>query len=234
MNAIAIIMNLITWLVLFIMIWRVYKKQEMKPKIWKMLIVILVGLFSFSINVPVMEQQVKLTILPLGVWILYWIYSRRNEGMSWKRYRQYAWIGFFANYFFLIMSLLIIFIHGWIYPKDEISTYISDLQDSSIIKTHPSGQNVSLDQEALLSQLKEATRKPVYSEKWYYETYVNAEIETKIDERFPYQLTGVRPKQGSGISSIIFIEQNGKGILISLRQEQLYFHLDAPILKEAK
>src|SRR5574342_804719 len=136
MNAIAIIMNVVTWLALFIMIGRVYKKQEMKPKIWKVLIVVLVGLFSFSINIPVMEQQVKLAILPLGVWIIYWIYSRRNEGQSWKRYRQYAWIGFIANYFFLVMSLLIIFIHGWKYPKHEISTYISNFQDSSIIKTH--------------------------------------------------------------------------------------------------
>ncbi|MEH7885703.1 hypothetical protein V7654_15490 [Bacillus sp. JJ1609] len=227
-------MNFITWLALLIMIWTVYKKQQIKPEIWKMLIVVFVGLFSFSINISVMEQQVKLAILPLGVWIIYWIYSRRNEGRSWNRYRQYAWIGFIANYFFLLMSLLIIFIHGWIYPKDEISTYISDLHDSSIIKIHPTGQNVSLDQGALLSQLKEATRKPVYSEKWYYETYVNVENKTKTDERFPYQLTGVRPKQGSGISFMIFIEQNGKGILISHGQEQLYFRLDAPILKEAR
>jgi len=41
MNAIAVLMNFVTWLALLIMIWTVYKKQEVKPKIWKTLIVVL-------------------------------------------------------------------------------------------------------------------------------------------------------------------------------------------------
>lgn len=234
MNSIAVILKTVSWLVLIIVIWIVYKKQDSKPVIWKMLIVTLIGLFSFSINIPIMEQQVKLAILPLGVWILYGIYYRKNEGRSWQKYRRYAWIGFIANYFFLFMTLLIILIHEGIYPKHEIATYISDVKDASVIKTHPTGQNVHLEKGTLLSMLKEANWKPVYSEKWYQETYIHDENEGKKDEMFPYQLTGVKPKQGSGISSMIFIERDGKGILIANGQEQFYFRLDLPILKEER
>lgn len=232
MNVIALILNCVSWLVLAIVIWRFYKKQDSKPVIWKMLIVILVGLFSFSINIPVMEHQMKLAILPLGVWIVFWVYSRRNDGRSWQRYRRFAWIGFFANYFFLIMSLLTIFIHEGMYPRNEISTYISDIHDASVIKTNPTGENVQLENESLLAQLKEASRQPVFSEIWYQETYVTGDSEEKKVERFPYQLVQVSPKTGSGITSIVFIERDGKGILISNGLEQYYFRLGASILKE--
>ena len=80
MNAPALILNIFAWIIILILIRRIYVKQEFRPKVWKMVVVVFVGLFSFSINLPFMDQQIKIAILPLGVWILYGIYSKKNEG----------------------------------------------------------------------------------------------------------------------------------------------------------
>ena len=46
---------------------------------------------------------------------------------------------------------------------------------------------------------------------------------SKRKERFPYLLTGVKPKWGSGIPTLIYLEEDGKGILITTPKKQLYF-----------
>jgi hypothetical protein len=234
MNAPATALNIITWIVILLAIRMIYRNQEPKPKLWKMLIVVFIGLFSFSINLPFMDQQVKLAILPLGVWILYGIYSRKSEGKSWEKYRKFAWLGFFANYLFLVMSILISLVHVGIYPKNDIGTYISELEGAYIIKTHPSAANLTLDRQLLMSQIDSMKNETIYSDDWYRETFETSADGERKDERFPYQLTGISSKWGSGVHSLIHVERDGKGILITTGQEQFYFRSDKSFLKERK
>jgi hypothetical protein len=232
MNAPGIVLNLVAWGAIFILARRIYSKQDIKPIIWKLAIVIFVGLFSFSINLPYMDQQIKLAILPLGVWILYGIYSRKEEGISWDKYRKYAWLGFFANFIFLAVALINPLIHSAIFPANEISTYLSDINKGKIIQTHPSAGNRILDRDSLLFQLDNIKEEPVYSEKWYYEAFESGVELSKAEERFPYQLAGTEAKWGSGIDPMIFVEQDGKGILISTGQKQVYFRAEKTLLKK--
>ncbi|WLR56955.1 hypothetical protein LC048_08835 [Mesobacillus subterraneus] len=234
MNAPEVVLNLLAWGAVFILARRIYTKQESKPIIWKLVIVILVGLFSFSINLPYMDQQIKLAILPLGVWILYGIYSRKNEGISWDQYRKYAWLGFFANFIFLAVSLINPLIHCAIFPGNEISTYLSNSNKGKIIQTHPSADHKKLDRDSLLIQMDSIKEEPVFSEKWYYETFESGIERSKAEERFPYQLARTKAKWGSGIDPMIFVEQDGKGLLISTGQKQLYFRAEKTFLKKGE
>ena len=61
----------------------------------------------------------------------------------------------------------------------------------------------------------------VFSDQWYEDTYMTES--NKRNERFPYQLIGTSSKWGSGLETIIYIEDDGKGILLSTPKEQLYF-----------
>jgi hypothetical protein len=234
MNAPGVVLNLLAWVAIFILARRIYRKQDVKPIIWKLGIVIFVGLFSFSINLPYMDQQIKLAILPLGVWVLYGIYSRKNEGISWDQYRKYAWLGFFANFIFLAVSLINPLIHSAIFPANEISTYVSDFNKAKIIQTHPSADNKIFDRDSLIVQMDSIKEEPVYSEKWYYEAFESAGELSKAKERFPFQLAGTEAKWGSGIDPMIFIEQDGKGILISTGQKQVYFRAEKTLLKRGE
>jgi hypothetical protein len=65
---------------------------------------------------------------------------------------------------------------------------------------------------------------------WYEETYMNAES-TKTKERFPYQLIGTSPEWGSGFLTIIYLEEDGKGILLSTSNKQLYFRSEDSIIE---
>jgi hypothetical protein len=231
MNAVSISINIASWLVLLYIVKIVYKEQEMKPAIWKMILAFIIGLFSFSINLPFNGEPVRLAILPLGVWLLYWILSKRSEGLSWQKYRKFAWIGFFANYIFLIGTLSSLGLDGEIYPKRAITTYLGDLAHASILKTNPSGEQVKLDKKALIPDNLNFQIESIYSEKWYQETFMENSTERK-EERFPYMLTGVKPKWGSGIQSEIFIEKDGKGLLINTGMEQIYFRSEETIFEE--
>ena len=234
MNVLGIVLNLIAWGAIVILASRIYSKQDVKPIIWKLAIVILIGLFSFSINLPYMDQLIKLAILPLGVWILYGIYSRKNEGISWDKYRKYAWLGFLANYIFLAVTFLMPLIHSAIFPPNEITTYLSNINKAKIVQTHPSAGSKGLDRNSLLVQLDSIREEPVFSEKWYYEAFESGIEPSKAEERFPYQLTGAKAKWGSGIDSMIFVEQDGKGILISTGQKQVYFRAEKTLLKKGE
>lgn len=66
---------------------------------------------------------------------------------------------------------------------------------------------------------------------WYYEKEFKDEQSIKRNERFPYQLAGTSPKWGSDLRPIIYIEADGKGLLISAPQKQLYFRSKESLLK---
>ncbi|MBT2680994.1 hypothetical protein J7E38_18550 [Bacillus sp. ISL-35] len=234
MNATALVMNLVSWVLILFIALRIYRKQEIKPRLWKMAVVIFIGLFSFSINLPYMNQPIKVAVLPLGAWILYALYHKRNEGTGWDRYRKYACLGFLANYIFLLSALLSPLIQSSIYPKGELTTYISDTSGAHILKTHPSGIDKVLDAESLRSEISNMELRQISSDAWYYDSVQNVEHLAQADERFPYQMTGVKPRMGSGFHPVIFVEEDGKGILISTVQEQFYFRSQKPFLKEGE
>lgn len=227
-NAIAILTGILAWGVIAFFAYRICKKQIVKPRIWKILIVIFVGIFSFSINWNMFNTVLKFPILPLGVWILYFVLKGKDE--RWQTYRSFAWLGFCANFLFLASTLIAMPIHQVIYPKDEPTTYISNIENASIINIHPSAKNQSLNEESLLKQLHTMRQETIYSDQWYDDTYMNTES-NKRSERFPYQLIGTSSKWGSGLDTIIFIEDDGKGILLSTPKKQLYFRSEDSLIE---
>ena len=218
-NAVAIVTGILAWGSIIFLAYRVYKRQSVRPKVWKILLVMFVGLFSFSFKWNMFDTIVKFPILPLGVWILYFILKGREE--RWQTYRSFAWLGFWANFIFLASTLIAIPVHHVVYPKDEPSTYFSNVGNASILNIHPSATDRSLNKESLLKQLDTMRQEEVFSDQWYEDTYMTES--NKRNERFPYQLIGTSSKWGSGLETIIYIEDDGKGILLSTPQEQLYF-----------
>ncbi|MCA1060158.1 hypothetical protein LCL96_14565 [Rossellomorea aquimaris] len=225
-NIVAFIISIIEWTLIGYLAYRVYRRLRTKPKVWKVLFAILIGLFSFTINMEWFHTFVKIPILPLGVWILYGV-LRSKEG-RWDTYRRFSWIGFLANFIFLAGTLLTIPVHSFIYPENELSTYITRAKDASINVIHPSGEGRTLDQEKLMKQLTEMKQVEFDSQVWYGE--MNGR--NNKSERFPYQLIGTNPKWGSGLESDIYLEDDGKGILISTWKTQYYFRMPHTVLEE--
>lgn len=225
------VMDLLAIFVIGVLAYRIYKKQEEKPKKWKAFIVIIIGLFSFSITMPGFDAFVKIPILPLGVWILYFIY--RNKVEKWVMYRRFAWLGFIANFIFLAAAFLSYPLQNALYPENELSTYMASVKEAEIVSTHPSAEKQQLDKKSLESQMNTMRKDFIPSEEWYYNTVVNVEPEDR-KERFPYQLIGTETKWGSGTSAVIYVEVDGKGLLVWTPTKQMYYRADSSILKGGK
>lgn len=230
-NIVEISTTILAWIIIGIIAFRIYKKQLDKPNIWKMIIVIIVGLFSFSFNWNMFDTIVQVSILPLGVWILYAFLKRKEE--RWQKYRPFAWLGFWANFIFLVTSLIAIPIHHLIYAENEPATYMSNVENAAIIPIHPSANEYSLMKENLLQQIHSLKQEIFFSNQWYYETYLDTES-NKRNERFPYMLMGTLPKWGSGLSTTVYVEGDGKGILIVTPKKQFYFHSDHSLFEEGE
>ncbi|MEH7115635.1 hypothetical protein V7124_25230 [Neobacillus niacini] len=230
-NAIAILMGLLACSVIGYFAYRIYQKQVGKPKVWKILIVMIIGLFSFSINWNMFDTMIKIPILPLGVGTLYIVL--KGKGDRWQTYRSFVWLGFLANFIFLLSTLVAVPIHHAIYHESELSAYISTVENASITPIHPSAENLSLNNKKLLEQLHEMKQETIYSDQWYEQTYMNADS-TNRKERFPYQLIGTSPKWGSGFQTIIYLEEDGKGILLSTSKTQLYFRSEISLIEEGE
>ncbi|WP_442598109.1 hypothetical protein [Neobacillus sp. D3-1R] len=230
-NVISILTGIIAWSFVAFFAYRIYKKQIVKPKVWKVMVVILIGLFSFSINWNIFDTIIKFPILPLGVWILYFVFKGKNE--KWQNYRAFAWLGFCANFIFLVSTFITIPVHHVIYPKSEPSTYISNIKNASIINIHPSAKERLINKESLVKQLHTMEQEKIYSDQWYEDTYMNTESNKK-NERFPYQLIGTSSKWGSGLHAIIYIEDDGKGILVSTSKKQFYFRSEETLIEGGK
>ncbi|WP_391119153.1 hypothetical protein [Psychrobacillus sp. L3] len=230
-NIVEIITISLAWLVIGIIAFRLYKKHSEKPELWKVIIVILVGLFSFSFNWNVSDKMINVAVLPLGVWILYGFLNRKKE--RWKKYRHFAWLGFLANFILLSSTLVAIPVNLFIFPENKPETYISDVENASIINIHPSAKEHQQVKENLLKLIHRLKQKEFFSDDWYNETYMDTES-NKRKERFPYMLIHTLPKWGSGQSAIIYIEGDGKGLLIETPKKQFYFHSDQSLLEEGK
>ena len=225
-NIIVILTSALGWVVVILLVLRHYLKQSEKPPIWKVLLITLIGLFSFTTNLNVFGTPVKIPILPLGVWIIYGFL--RNT--SWGTYRVYAWIGFWANLVFLATALLVIPVHHWVYPKAEVSTYIANVDHAELLRIHPSAVEGNLNDELLEHQLEHlqlTTSDPV---QWAHNSIKDFE-EYDQKERFPYQLLGTLPKWGSGLSLAIYMEDDGHGILITTEGQQYYYRSEEPLIE---
>ncbi|MBY6036596.1 hypothetical protein KUV80_08025 [Fictibacillus nanhaiensis] len=224
----SILTESIALILVSILAYRIYKKQDEKPKIWKVLLLLVAGLFSFSIDWQVFGTFLKIPILPLGAWILYFWF--RNKVEKWVAYRPFAWLGFFANFIFLAATLASIPIHHTLYPEKELSTYISKVEDPTVITLHPSASNVSLQKGVLKEQLHKMRPETIDSDGWYNQI-VNIDIEPKERlEKFPYQLFGTIPKWGSGLRTLVYVERDGQGILLISPEKQFYFRSDQSLL----
>ena len=227
-NVVEVSMTLLAWCVIAWIAYRLYNRHSDKPKIWKVLVVMLVGLFSFSFNTEIFGTVIKISILPLGVWVIYAYFRKKNE--EWQTYRTFAWFGFAANFIFLIFSLIAVPIFLTIYPENEPSTYLSNIDDASIIPIHPGVKDQALDKENALATILDFSEEPIHSNDWY--SGANLETDsTNTEEKFPYQLTGAIPKWGSGLISVIYIEEDGKGLLVSTPKEQRYFRFKDSLIK---
>ncbi|WP_157951021.1 hypothetical protein [Peribacillus acanthi] len=208
---------------------KLYKKSEVKPELWKMLLVAFIGLFTFNLRVPFGDSIIAVPILPLGVWICYFTISRKNNQIRWAKYRQFAWVGFFANFFFLVTTLLGAGLQQLIYPENAIQTYVSDISNVTIINTNSSGERVKLNTESFSAQLSKIKVDNFDVQVWYQNTW-----EPGTDELFPYMLHGHLASWGSGINPIIYIERDGKGILVIHKGKQTYFTCNESILSIVK
>ncbi|TFB23867.1 hypothetical protein E3U55_03365 [Filobacillus milosensis] len=228
-NVVTIIATIVAWLIIGGLVLIKHKKLQDKPKLWKVILIVIVGMFSFTINLNFQGVSMRIPILPLGVLLL--MFAFRNKGESWQKYRIYAWIGFLGQFIFILTSLLTIPVNSVLYPEEELSTYIANTHNANIIQTHPSGEEYSLNKEILSKQIKSMKQESVYSEQWYQELTVNPDS-TKVNERFPYVVIDTLPKWGSGFEGLIYLEKDGKGLLVSTAAGQYYFRGEVSVLME--
>ncbi|MFA9455166.1 hypothetical protein ACERJO_00150 [Halalkalibacter sp. AB-rgal2] len=236
MNMIGIASTLLAWVFIAILIRSTYNAQntEERPKLWKIIVAVLIGLFSFSINLTLFSEVYSIAILPLGVWILYGVLQGKKR---WEAYRKYAWIGFLGNYIFLGTAILAILLTGLLYPKDDVKTYFADMSEAELLAIHSSGKEVDMNVTQLEDSLVSFAREhldavqwyeEIRKQKWPSEEYINPE---NVQEKFPYLLTGVRAKAGKEVR--IYVESDGKGLLITTKDHQYYFRSDtASFLEE--
>ena len=227
-NVVEVSVTILAWCFIAWIAYRLYNRQADKPDIWKVLVVMLVGLFSFSFNTEMFDTLMRISILPLGVWGLYAYFRKKND--EWQTYRTFAWFGFAANFIFVIFSLLAVPIFLAIYPGNEPSTYLSNIDDASIIPIHPGVKQQMMDKENASTAIIDFSEEPIHSTDWYYGANLENDS-TNTLEKFPYQLIGAIPKWGSGLTSVVYIEEDGKGLLISTPKEQRYFRLKDSLIE---
>lgn len=165
-------------------------------------------------------------VLPIGVIIL--LYESKLKGNTWRKGdRIFAWSGFICSFIFVITSLLSVPVQQTIYPNDKISTYIANPENASIVRTYTSADKQTLNNTYIKDYMEHMEQESIESEQWYG----NA-VRNKDDERLPYQLTGITPKWGSGEVAIIYVEKDGKGLLVTTAKHQYYFRTDNSMFQE--
>lgn len=218
--------TILAWGLLAFFGWHIYRAQHIdeQPKLWKLIIIVLTGIFSFSINLPLFEEFLSLAILPLGVWISYGVLKGKGR---WLAYRKYAWLGFIGNYFFLGATTLAIGISGIIYPKDEVETYLADISNVELLSIHPSGKEGTVSVPKLEESLSSFKWKRSNVIQWYEEireqksSAEESKGQEKVQEKFPYLLTNVKAKAGQKVR--VYVESDGKGLLVTTKDHQFYF-----------
>ncbi|UFT99379.1 hypothetical protein KO561_19790 [Radiobacillus kanasensis] len=218
-----IILYLLEFALIAFLFMRIYKKREFPTKLWVAILATIIGLIALSIDIPVRDEIIHLSILPLGAWALYFLWKRSNK---WETYRKFAWLGFLTSYISIMTILGAEIFHDLIYPKDDVSIYLANIEEASVIRLIEDVPFVSLNASNLEKQLFSFEEKDVQSSNWYHET------DNGKPKRFPYQLIGTNPRFGSYLDSVIYIEKDGKGLLIQTEDHQYYFRSEQSFLEE--
>lgn len=214
------------WVLLVVSLIYTYRKQGGRETIWKLLLVYFVGVFSFSFTITYFKEPLQIAILPLGVWLLYAVLVRRG---SWERYRRYAWIGFFSNYLFLVSTLIAFPVQDVVYAPDELTTYVADASEARVYTIH-NGANETVQLVPHFQELAEqAQLTPMQVDDWYYDSHFLEE--GQLPERFPYVITGVQARWGSGYTPSIYVEKDGKGLLIVTNKQSRYYRTEQSLLR---
>ncbi|NLP49847.1 DUF1129 domain-containing protein [Bacillus sp. RO1] len=236
-NIIDLLSVIFAWGIISVIIVRIYRVQnaEERPRIWKIFVAVLLGLFSFSFTFPLFNEPFSIAVLPLGVWILYGLLNRRER---WEAYRKYAWTGFVGNFIFLGTALLVIGLTSVFYPEDEVRTYLTDVSDVELLVTHPSGEGVTINKEKLDDSLSTFEYERSNVIQWFEEIREQmwpeeeSEEPVEIQEKFPYLLTGVKTKTGEKIQ--VYVEHDGKGLLVTTKKKQHYYRSKTDSFLEEK
>lgn len=232
MSIVELSMTILGWSVIGLLAFRLYRIQEEKPKAWQIILLLFGGLFSFSVEFAQDGEIIRLAVLPLGVMILSFIFRQKKN--QWAVYRKFAWLGFWGNYIFLFANLLTQPIHSTVYPTSDPNTYLATVSEPSLTIIHPSGIEKTITLERLELAIPTMTlQKDFPPLEWYYETENFEDAGPKrVSEKFPYILNGVLSKWGSGIRSVIYVERDGKGVLISTSKGQHYFRSEHVLFEE--
>jgi len=234
-NTIDMIAMVASWAVFLFWIMTMYKKDEPenRPKKRKIVVIVLAGLFSFSVDLSAFGEIISFAVLPIGVWIVYAVLNLRGR---WEVYRKYAWSGFAANYLFLIITLFAAFISSLLYPDGEIETYVDNVSEAELIMIHPS----AIESELNVEQFEEAISgfEPEYTDVdgWYVEVMeqeqnLEPNERNQIEEKFPYLITGIKSKEGYSVH--VYVEADGKGMLVNTSEDQYYYRSESAFfLKE--
>ncbi|MBH5320415.1 hypothetical protein I6N90_21715 [Paenibacillus sp. GSMTC-2017] len=225
-NLISMVLTVISLGIILFYVARHYRKLLEKPAIWRVVLVTFIGLFSLSFTITMFGTAVKLSVLPLGVWIVYFLL----KNTSWQTYRKFAWLGFWSNFLFLGATLLSVFVHNGIYPKDEVATYIADVEQATILEIHPSATFATFDKEIFNNELNEIKPSENIAFEWYQWSRQENEPFYQ-NEHFPYMLIGSKSSLGSGLKATIYIEADGKGLLISDGDKQYYYRSEQPLIE---
>jgi hypothetical protein len=232
-NGVSSLLTIAAWGLIIFLAYRLYRKYKKNVKAWRVAFIVIIGLLSMDFKLNLADTIVNIPILPLGVWLLYFL-SKNREG-QWERFRPYAWLGFFANLIFVGTTLISIPIQLALYPKDNPSTYFANVEDVTILNIHPSAEETTFSKEKLQKQLHTMSKATIEGHPWYYddEKFEGTRVMGR-DERFPYLVQGIESKWGSGVDSVIYLEQDGKGLLVTTAKSQLYYRFDDSLIKGGK
>ncbi|MEH6936862.1 hypothetical protein V7056_03255 [Bacillus sp. JJ664] len=230
----SIVVSLLNYLVFGLIIYSLYKRKKEKTTLWKAIIVAFIGGIHFSINLNIFYSFIQIPILPIGVWLLKLVCKNRFGKVGWGKYRSFAWAGFYIKFIFIFTSFLIYPIDLLLYPKDELKTFITEVEHPRIIRTIPKVSEVELENSKLVHSVDTFKMNELFKdEKWFAGTF-QSESKMKPIERFPYILLGTKPKFGSNLKTIIYIEKDGKGIFITTKNKHYYFRSDTNIISPVK
>lgn len=193
------------------------------------MLVILLGLFSFSFDFPLFGQVQQLAILPLGVGLFYLL--TLHKAKTRENYKVFAWLGFAVNYVLFIAGIITLLVTNWLFPKDELSTYIKSLDEVTIFNSHISQtEPIKLADNALELLLEHSTKATFESGQWYTEQQMFTEpYET---EKFPYFLHNVSTPAGMNVEVHFYIEKDGKGLLVQTPERHYYYRVFEPLIEK--
>ncbi|PWU69071.1 hypothetical protein [Gracilibacillus dipsosauri] len=214
--------TIISWSIIGFIAFKIYQKKTDDLENWKLVFIILIGFLALDLNWVSRSHSISFAVIPLGVLILALFLKKRG---SWEKYKPYAWLGFWANYIFLFLSLIANLIHGQIYDKSDIHTFISDTSNMEVINVDTSKIEYSVSLSKLMEMVESAYLEESDDYYWIEE---DLHTEQGTPKQFPYQLIEVNPKWGSGIDASIFLEKDRQGILILTEEENYYFRTAEP------